>query len=111
LDKNKRWIRINVDYFNGSKLKIKFKQKFKNWHGISTLMQGGWKLLPVRVEAFNWNWLDDGFDKILEKQIREALQKYKISIKRVNAFSMHSNGDVLFQDKIACLTINFRNKP
>ena len=69
--------------------------EYKQWNGLSTLMEGGWRLLPVRIE----------FD--LEEDDKEApdggsfkdclgdiLQKYKNRY-NVSNWSLFTNGNLL----------------
>ena len=87
---------MNLNYAHNPST-ISFRQRFKSWRGLLSLMEGGWIKLPIRIEDFTWDMFNDDLERILEGQIREALQKYHIPIELIQAYSMFSNGDVLAQ--------------
>lgn len=77
---------------------IDFKEKYKVWHGLKTLMEGGWRGLPVRVEGFTWSDYEE-LSPLLNKSIEESLIKYHYDINNIKGFSIWTNGDVLVQVK------------
>jgi hypothetical protein len=81
----------------GQRMSIKnlLKSKFKPWNGLYSIMEGGWRLLPVRMDGCNFS----GAENILAKEIRMALKKYKMKVPNINAFSMVSDGTILVQLK------------
>jgi len=74
-----------------------FKELYKVWQGWITLtLERGWRLLPIRVSDFKWSDYDE-LKLTLDKEISDALNKYKIDEDRIIAFSMLSNGDIAVQ--------------
>jgi len=76
-------------------IKNLLKFKFKRWNGFYSIMEGGWRLLPVRMEGCNFS----GAENILAKEIRKALKRYKIMVSNINGFSMTSDGTIIVQLK------------
>lgn len=70
-------------------IKSLLKNNFKEWQGISTLMERGWRKLPIKIECSIVELLADYRDiNLLAEEIEEVLKKYKIDISNVKAFSM-----------------------
>jgi len=70
---------------------MNFKEQYVPWRGIFTIMQGGWRCLPIRLGNFRWEDYDK-FKGLLMAEIKNALTKYKIS--EVDKFSILCDGTI-----------------
>ena len=69
---------------------------YTNWNGIYTLMNMGWKRLPLKIDkrcikGFDFN--DEKFRSILI----EVLNKYKIVYENIKEWSLSMNNDILIK--------------
>jgi len=69
---------MSVQQLNLPLISFDFKKQFVPWRGIYSLMQGGWRQLPIKVQDFKWENYGE-FKDILHTELENALIKYKIN--------------------------------
>ena len=78
-------------------IKQLLKTKFKNWYGFLSLMEGGWRRLPIRIDPNDIKDVikDEEALSIVSKEIRDALKKYSFKISDIEYFSMLCDGSLV----------------
>ena len=76
-------------------IKNLLKSKFKPWNGLCSLMEGGWRMIPIRMECGSIS----GAEEVLAKEIRSLLKRYSLKVSGINAFTMFLDGTIGMQLK------------
>ena len=67
------------------------------WNGIHSLMERGWRQLPIRIDEKSIKVLDVDVIEVLVSQVESVLRKYHIRVSNIKAFSILNGGYLCVQ--------------